>query len=319
VGDGPESIIVADFDGDGHDDFATANDRSSTLSVYLSGAPGTLPARGSVSHYSVGEDSEDLLAADLNADGNLDLMILNEDSESVTVLRNDLHQSGIFVTLKEVALGVVPDDAVVGDFNRDGTADLLVSSRDGEIVTLWGVGDGTFVSGRSATGGDGPTAVAYGDFNFDGVSDIATVSSQANRVTVLLGNQQGGVDFFAEYRLELDLNADGKVQDIDDGETITEERPAPRQIVVHDVDRDGRLDLLVVNERTKNVSMLFGLGNGTFNLDQHPLRLNAESPVALQVGLLDDDEAIDIVVVDRRSDSVEILWGKNRVEPLRQL
>jgi hypothetical protein len=319
VGDGPESIIVADFDGDGHDDFATANDRSSTLSVYLSGAPGTLPARGSVSHYSVGEDSEDLLAADLNADGNLDLMILNEDSESVTVLRNDLHQSGIFVTLKEVALGVVPDDAVVGDFNRDGTADLLVSSRDGEIVTLWGVGDGTFVSGRSATGGDGPTAVAYGDFNFDGVSDIATVSSQANRVTVLLGNQQGGVDFFAEYRLELDLNADGKVQDIDDGETITEERPAPRQIVVHDVDRDGRLDLLVVNERTKNVSMLFGLGNGTFNLDQHPLRLNAESPVALQVGLLDDDEAIDIVVVDRRSDSVEILWGKNRVDPLRQL
>ncbi len=55
---------------------------------------------------------------------------------------------------------------VVGDFNDDGTLDVV--SNDGHV--LLGNGDGTFAAGASLPVVAGPYEV--GDFNGDGVLDL---------------------------------------------------------------------------------------------------------------------------------------------------
>src|SRR5260370_725933 len=86
----------------------------------------------------------------------------------------------------------LPYSVAVGDFNRDGTPDLVVANRGSNTVSvLLGNGDGTFQPTRNLPGFRGPVFVAVGDFNGDGFLDLAVASRDSNNVSVLLGNGDG--------------------------------------------------------------------------------------------------------------------------------
>src|SRR6266516_860314 len=62
-----------------------------------------------------------------------------------------------------------PHSIAVGDFNRDGFADLVVANWGSDTVSvLLGNGDGSFRSALTLPVGRMPHAVAAGDFNGDG-------------------------------------------------------------------------------------------------------------------------------------------------------
>src|SRR2546423_2071339 len=61
----------------------------------------------------------------------------------------------------------------VGDFNRDGHADLAVAkSGSTNISVLLGNGDGTFQAAVKYGPGAAPSSLAAGDFNGDGRLDL---------------------------------------------------------------------------------------------------------------------------------------------------
>ncbi|MEG3997409.1 MULTISPECIES: FG-GAP-like repeat-containing protein [unclassified Microcoleus] len=91
VGTGPRSVTVGDFNADGKIDLATANSVSSStpvannLSVLLGTGTGTFsPA----TNYSLGSNPWTVTAADLNADGTLDLATSNYWTNNVSVVLN---------------------------------------------------------------------------------------------------------------------------------------------------------------------------------------------------------------------------------------
>src|SRR5271167_3078370 len=77
----PESIVVADFNGDGNLDIAIANRNSNDISVLLGKGNGTF--NGQVK-YSVGAGAApvSIASADFNGDGHPDLVVADSSSKS---------------------------------------------------------------------------------------------------------------------------------------------------------------------------------------------------------------------------------------------
>ena len=81
----------------------------------------------------------------------------------------------------------------VGDFNRDGSPDLVTANHSSNNVSvLLGNGSGGFGAADQLPAGPTRTRLAVGDFNRDGIPDLAAANSGSNIVSVLLGNGSGG-------------------------------------------------------------------------------------------------------------------------------
>lgn len=86
AGAGPNSAAVGDFNGDGNQDLAVANNGSGDVSVLLGNGDGTFRA---ALRFGVGRIPRSVGVGDFNGDGWQDLAVANEDSNNVSVLINN--------------------------------------------------------------------------------------------------------------------------------------------------------------------------------------------------------------------------------------
>jgi hypothetical protein len=102
-------------------------------------------------------------------------------------------QKTIAGSTSPVTVGNNPLSVVAGDFNNNGTIDLVVlNSNDDTTSILNGNGTGGFTaSGTTRTTGNGPVAVVAADFDGDGNLDLAVANSADQTVWVRLGNGDG--------------------------------------------------------------------------------------------------------------------------------
>jgi hypothetical protein len=135
-GEEPEGIAVADFNGDGKEDFAVAVPTSSGLaSVFLGNGNGTFqaPLNSNANYYA----PTALAVADFNGDGKPDLALSNPapyPGAGVNVLLGN--GDGTFQAA-ETAESVLPAIPVVSDFNGDGVADFAVTDGDGNFASVF--------------------------------------------------------------------------------------------------------------------------------------------------------------------------------------
>jgi hypothetical protein len=85
VGNGPDAIVAGDFNSDGKLDLAIANSSDNTVTLLLGNGDGTFTAAPG-SPYAVGKDPYQIVAADFNGDGKLDLAVANLTDGTVSVL-----------------------------------------------------------------------------------------------------------------------------------------------------------------------------------------------------------------------------------------
>src|SRR5207249_9795951 len=107
---------VADFNGDGFVDIATANENVGMVSVLLGNGDGTFQPH---TDFAVGVEPVSIVAADFNGDGRQDLAVANQlgpgGSTSVLLGNGD----GTFKTQVVYTTGSEPGSVAAGDFNRD--------------------------------------------------------------------------------------------------------------------------------------------------------------------------------------------------------
>jgi hypothetical protein len=100
TGSRPTALAIADFDGDGRPDLATVNAGTNNVSVLLNQGrvdtltqsdPGiqTLLFFSAPVDFGAGKGAQQLAAGDFNADGRIDLAVLNVDASSLLVLLNN--------------------------------------------------------------------------------------------------------------------------------------------------------------------------------------------------------------------------------------
>ena len=187
TGTGPDSVAVADFNGDGKSDLVTMDEANDTASVLLGNSNGTFQARRV---FSTGDQPWSVTVADFNSDGAKDLVTANygngNGNTASVILGNG---NGTFQAEEAISTGTGPCWVAEGDFNGDNKVDLVTANdTDNTASVLLGNGNGTFQARQTLSTGTGPWAVAVGDVNADGVKDLVTGDHASNSVSVLLGN-----------------------------------------------------------------------------------------------------------------------------------
>ena len=238
AGASPRSVVAGNWDGDGKLDLAVANRFSDFVTILQgNGSGGFSPMTGSP--VAVGTNPYSIATGDADADGELDLVVANYGSNSVTILQGDGSGGFSEPAGSPVAVGTNPECVAVADLNGDGRLDVAVANAGSSNVTILLRNDS---GGFSATAqsplsvGANPEFVAVADMNGDGTPDLNVANGSANNVTILLGNGSGGFIEAAGSPVAVGSN------------------PVP--VAVGDWNGDGKRDLAVANFSSSNLNIL---------------------------------------------------------------
>ena len=272
----PARIVrVADFNRDGVSDLALLS--TSGVSVSLgNGKGGFFPSRT----FDAGPDPTGLTVADVNRDGQLDLLVGNPLGDILVLLGNG---NGTFQPYRKTDQSVA---LAVADLGNGTKAFIFANQGLDHVVVDYGGVQQTF------TGLLAPGAVKLADLNGDNIPDLIVANSGSNNVLIYpgLGNGQfgpalnGGHGFFAGTN--------------------------PVGITVADVNGDGRPDLVVANKGSNDVSILLNQPQGNSLTFTPGPRLKAGSgPVSTVVQDVTGDGIPDVLVSNSQSNNVMLMPG----------
>ena len=233
-------------------------------------------------NYSVGDRPHDILAADFDNDGDLDLATPNEYSDTISILLNN--GDGTFAPQTRYQVGDLPLRVCAADLNGDGHLDLVTANYLGNnISVLLNNGDGTFATQVLYPVGTNPRSVFAADFDGDGDLDLTTANDGSNNISVLLNNGNGS---FASHSVYSTANT-------------------PYYVHAADLDGDGDLDIATANLASNNISILFNYGNATFST--HSDYATSNRPYYIYAADFDNDGDLDLATPNDVSDNVSIL------------
>jgi tetratricopeptide (TPR) repeat protein len=198
AGAGPVALVAADFNGDSHTDLAVVNNTDGTVSIFLNKGD-TSGTFNTGQTLTTGAGPAGVATADFNGDGKLDLAVVNQGDNTVSILlgKGDVlgKGDGSFNPRSDFNVGKSPVGVAAADFNTDGKFDVAVANQGSNTVSvLLGAGDGNFNFRIDLVTGTGPVAIAANDFNGDGRPDLVLADETANAVSVILNT---GVPFLA--------------------------------------------------------------------------------------------------------------------------
>jgi hypothetical protein len=266
AGSGARDLTLADFNGDGLPDVATANEFGHSTSILYNTvqliAPGyafdalTIPPQYDGTVYA---------AADFNHNGKMDLVRNQSVLLDGTTSSRRLTMAG----------GGTSHGGAAGDFNGDGHPDVVYASFN-NLWVFWGDGSGGFLDGPGTYIGRFPAQLRAADMNRDGRLDIVAAVTPDNHslpetVEIWIGNGAG--HFSESYRGDI-----GRIT----------------WLLVNDVDRDGALDMIVSSHN--GVSVLTGDGRGG---QTSTVPFGTGTPrYGIALGYVNQDGVLDLVVAD---------------------
>ncbi len=241
--------------------------------------------------------------ADFNGDGKLDLVASDISNGWVQIFTGN--GDGTFTTGSTYATDASntrPDGIVVGDFNKDGLADLAVQNTNGQnVAILINNGQGGFnapVTYALSTSLDQwrGQQMAVADLAGTGNLDLVIPLYDGQEVAVLMGNGDG------TFQPETDLAMPSGY---------------PNGVTLVDLNKDGKLDLAVTLSQWagSGIAVALGNGDGTF---QTPTLLaaslqdyNYDSPYPSYItnADIDGDGNVDLVYTNSEYGTVGVLFG----------
>jgi hypothetical protein len=261
---------------------------TTTLNLALFRTPTALPASG----------SQAAQVGDFNNDGLQDTAMATTSGDLLVYLQN---ADGILpVTPATYAVGSKPYFISTGDLNHDGLTDIVVSLHDIATVGVFlQQPDGTLANMVSYATSAGVVGVAAGDINGDGLDDIAAANytTAASFIDIFTQDANGTLNAKVSYPAPengfsvaiADINGDGRNDVIATNISVTFTNPsiylqnndgtlAPPDmlacsyctggsfnggfdVVVGDVNNDGRQDIVVPYDTAFAVYVQDGNGN----------------------------------------------------------
>ncbi|MHC4427164.1 MAG: FG-GAP repeat domain-containing protein [Planctomycetota bacterium] len=339
AGSQPSGVAAADFDGDGDRDVATTVDGPDRIAVLLNDGSGVFAA-GPASNLPNSSSPQDLVAADVDGDGDMDLAVAVRDPVgSVVMMLNT--GAGTFTVGTSVTVQDRPRGLSTADIDNDGDMDFAVANRDSNSATvIINQGGGSFTTQTVSIGGESRDTTLL-DIDGDGDGDLA-VTDHDNRAVDTFVND-GAATFTAGPSLSVgplvrpdgvtsaDLDGNG---DMDIAVAVSDQTLNINQAMVFtnfggvfsgpfaydtggdntsdiatgDFDCDGQLDIVTSNQASNDTSFLRNIGAAVFGAAQ--IVATQLSPEELAASDLDGDGDADVAVANRDSDSISIVLNQ---------
>jgi hypothetical protein len=292
VGHSPNSVAIADLNGDGFPDLVVTNGADNTVSVLLGDGKGGFTAQASP---ATGISPVSVAVADFNGDNIPDLAVANSVGNSVSILLGV--GNGTFQPATNIHAGAYPQTVAAGKFTSSGHFDLVVADGSGNNVSiLLGNGAGTFQPAVQYASGAKTTAAVVANMNGDANQDlvIANADLLPGQVTILYGNGDGTFQSALHYG------------GVPGGQPALQN---PQGITTADFNCDGKPDLAVANASANTVTLLLGNGNGTFQAG--PSWSTDNHPVGIVTADFNHDGIADLAVVNSLSGDVTVLLSNS--------
>ncbi len=338
VGRQASNLALSDVDGDGVLDIAISDPYRDELRVYRGTGDGAAVEATTITQV---DNAYAILLSDLDRDGLPDLGAASySDTGTVRVWRNSTNVArGLgFASAETTGTSAKPRTVEQGDFDRDGTPDLLVCDQgtvSGDVRVLFGDGTGGVRETKMFGAGSTPYCARFEDMNRDGWLDIVVADFGLGRVIVLPNNHKGGVgsSLWVETAWPAwvdtgDVNGDGApdaitaaVDDhqvrvlINDGAGNLSAGPilslqagayGPKCCRIADLNRDGRADIVSANV-TGSGSVWLGQEGGTFS--SATAVSTGSSPLSVDVADIDGDGRLDLAFANSGSASLTVRFG----------
>ncbi len=204
----PDSIAIADLNGDGNPDIVAGCGHSGTVGVWLNQGAGAFSSVDNA-NFSVGKSTDvpfGIAVGDVNGDGKLDVVVADDASSSSPAVELLLgNGDGTFQTGTVVASGFSPNGGSGGvalaDLTGPGGPLDIVSTENYApgvvgVAVMLNNGTGTFATPVTYSFGSGTLSggsdwVSVADLNGDGIPDIVAMAASHGTLGILTGTGSG--------------------------------------------------------------------------------------------------------------------------------
>ena len=285
-----EYVSICDVDGDGKQDLVViTNGNISVLrNTSISGIINASSFAAKVDFASGFTGPVFGAIGDLDGDGKPDIVNANSGASSVSVRLNTSTPGNIsFAAKVDFPSGLTSVSVAIGDLDGDGKPDLAVTNAESSTNTVSVLhntstpGNVSFSTKVAFATGAIPRNVAIGDIDGDGKPDLVVAnnatSPASTTISVLRNTSISGVINASSFAAKVDFTAG----------------TAPRYVAMGDADGDGKLDLVVANTSSNNISVLRNTAtSGTINSSSFAAAVSfatVSSPVSVAIVDLDGD------------------------------
>ena len=293
-----QAVYAADLDGDGDQDALLA----ATISFTEAGDIFWAENDGSGNFIDFDENNiitrtangaQDVYAADLDGDGDLDVLSASADDAKIAWYEND--GQGNFGRQQGIDNQAFNASSVyAADLDNDGDVDVIsAAARVDRVAWYENDGNGNF-SGRQVitTQADGVQDVYVTDLNGDGDPDVLSASANDDKVAWY---ENDGAGNFGQPQV-ITVQADGA-----------------QAVYVADLDNDSDSDVLSASANDGKVAWYENNGQGNFGAQQ--IIDNTTSAQAVYAADLDGDGDVEVLAATAGDTTVvgedEIVWYKN--------
>ncbi len=289
----PIDIDLGDFNKDGLFDYVVSQ-------KYLNLSTGALilaiRQNDGIYNVSIIEDSirtDQSAVADFNNDGNLDIVSVGFNRNSVSIYWND---GSLNFNKQSIADSVTQVQLVeINDIDDDGDTDILYGGGGlNGFRLLYNNGAGIFDSSQTlymnnAQYSNAKRGMTIADINNDGVKDILAFS---------------GVGFGGMYFLDGSQNFASSIIDIDGIDLGGD-------IIVYDFDQNGLNDIIRQNGGDDYLSILYQDSDLNFRVELLEQNWDNQGPSQMSIGDLDGDNDIDLVFPENGNVDGDMSWFEN--------
>jgi hypothetical protein len=249
--------------------------------------------------YPSASTAHDVVAADFDEDGHLDLAVIGhlpvDPLKGLVILKGN--GRGTFTLMKNLAVGDHNHGVIAVDVNLDGHLDVVTTTAgrwfpkyEMHVVHIhFGDGAGDFYRHDILKIEEILTGLLdgrAGDLNGDGFVDLVLTGVPGSQAVVLFGKENG------EFELP--------------GVPVGR-RLHTRMSVIADFDSDGAQDIAVTNSG-KTISVFLGDGAGGF-ISARDFQAGSFGPRSIRKADLDNDGNLDVAVTTRLGNGISFIRG----------